>query len=108
MLLGRIGYVIAYGPGTIVMKASGPPEVLKDVESSTETRQHFDASCLIAWEPSSQFSIGASDKLLDVYLEPAFLYVQTSPLTLLNPGDSQHSGIFSKLKNWLIQNVVPV
>lgn len=108
MLLGRIGYVIASGPGTIVMKATGPPEVLKDVKPSAETNKHFDATCLIAWEPSSQFAIGASGKLLDVYLEPAFLYVRSSPLTLLNPGDAQHSGIFAKLKSWLVQSVVPV
>lgn len=108
MLLGRIGYVIASGPGTVVMKATGPPEVLKDVEFTAETNRHFDATCLIAWEPSSQFALGASGKLLDVYLEPAFLYVQTSPLTLLNPGDSQHSGILAKLKGWFIQSVVPV
>ena len=108
MLIGRIGYVIASGPGIIVMKATGPPEVLKDVQPTAETRQHFDATCLIAWEPSSQFALGASGKLLDVYLEPAFLYVQTSPLTLLNPGDSQYSGIFAKLKSWFIQSVVPV
>jgi hypothetical protein len=108
MLLGRIGYVIASGPGTIVMKATEPPEVLKDVEATAETNQHFDATCLIAWEPSSRFALGASGKLLDVYLEPPFLYVQSSPLTLLNPGDAKHSGIFAKLKCWFIQSVVPV
>lgn len=108
MLLGRLGFVIASGPGTIVMKAKGPPTLLRDYEQTTENLNNFTFACLLAWEPSSHFVIDGSGKFLDVYLEPTFMSVNESQLTLLNPGDSAHIGIFSKLKTWFLQSIAPV
>ena len=62
MMLGRLFYSAATGPGRLIFKTDGKPIIGKETEAS------FDSVQLVAWHIDSSFSVASERSFVQTYL----------------------------------------
>jgi hypothetical protein len=70
MAIGKLIYVTASGPGTILFELHGRPLV---VDAAGGDTMSLDYSRIVAWDSGSQFAVTGSVRMLDIYLSQLHL-----------------------------------
>lgn len=100
LLLGRIIFTMAKGPGKLVLMTTGKPIISDERKAEASVA----VSRILAWQRNTRFQVESEVNLVDVFMSGIYLKKQPSDLILIDADvkGKAKSGIVKFIKNFLM------
>ncbi|MFP2994995.1 AIM24 family protein [Spongiivirga sp. MCCC 1A20706] len=100
LLLGRIIFTTAKGPGKLVLMTTGKPIISDERKAEASVA----VSRILAWQRNTRFQVESEVNLVDVFMSGIYLKKQPSDLILIDADvkGKAKSGIVKFIKNFLM------